>query len=200
MESSMRIGKFNLDTDDLPVMTLDEARDQVREGRELVIWWSIKANTDTTRDNILSALREFTEREFIVVDETEVPIGRLQEPTPHPFPDLYATLREECAKNMREIRNRSSALLKNAKAGGEDVLFFVSAGLVDIERAIQHVRNNLEVTLYRQYIDDVPMDDEQKDTYLHYARSGFESPEYALHVLEQSLSLLVKHQASPKSH
>lgn len=181
-------------------MTLDEARDQVREGNERVIWWLINANTDMTREGILNTLREFTEREFFVADETEVPIGRLQEPTPHPFPDIYATLREECAKSMQDIRNRSNALLNNARAGGEDVSFFVSAGLVDIERAIQHVRNDLEVTLYRQYIHDVPMDDEQEDVYVHYARNGFQSPEYALHVLEQSLSFLIKNQASRKNH
>ncbi|MBI3336000.1 hypothetical protein HYZ98_00340 [Candidatus Peregrinibacteria bacterium] len=188
----MKIDKYGIDTDDLPVLTLNEVREQVRSGQERVIWWWIQATTDMTRKNILNTLREFTEREFIVMDNNKNPIARLKEPTPPPFADVLSPVWAGCAKSMHDIRNRSNLLLQHAEQHETDISFFISTCLLDIERVIQHARNQLEVTLYRQYIGDIVMDEEQIDMYMHYAQNAFLSPEYALYVLEQSFRILMQ--------
>lgn len=185
----MQIGQYGIDSDDLPMLTLDETREQVREGHERIIAWHLSAQANVHRENFLSTLREFTERQFLVLDESEQPIALLQEPNPPPFPDTMSTVHQECGKHMNDMRNRSNALLKRARRYGPDFTMFMSGCLVDIERILQRIRNQLEVTLYQYYINDIVINEEELSLPQEIA-NAFVQPAYTVEVLEQSLKML----------
>lgn len=191
MHFLMQIRSYGIDSDDLPILTLDETREQVREGHERIIAWHLFTSANVHRENFLSTLREFTERQFLVLDESEQPIARLQEPNPPPFPNTMSTVHTECIRHMNDIRNRSNVLLMSVKRYGPDFTMFMSGCLVDIERVLQRIRNQLEVTLYQYYIHDDTINEEELALPQEIA-SAFLHPTYTIEVLEQSLQMLEK--------
>lgn len=185
----MQIQQYGIDSDDLPILTLDETREQVRYGHERIIAWHFFTQANVHRENFLSTLREFTERQFLVLDESDRPIARLQEPNPPPFPDTMSTVHQECGKHMNDIRNRSNTLLMRVKRYGPDFKMFMSGCLLDIERVLQRTRNQLEIMLYQYYIDDTAPDEKQPSLPQEIA-NVFLHPRYTVEVLEQSLNML----------
>ena len=151
---------------DLPLLTLEELREQVRQGESLSIACYTQHAIRPDSPNPLHDMREFSSQEFLVQDGKHF-IGRVNRPSPSPLSEEQATIIRSCNVHLHTIRRKCDELLLRLRTKEQELspsrayqFYFRTAAegmrtvCLKTERVIQRIRNELETLFFNMFIRD----------------------------------------------